>query len=140
MKFNLFIISFLSIVSCQSNRTTSSTNTDTLSMIGGSKDKNGCLTSAGYSWSQLKNDCIRPFELGISMDILNTSKSYQTAAFVYIDSVQNKAEIFIPDEENSIVLNHSNDTLFTNGKFNLSKENFCWTLSLNSIKLYQERQ
>lgn len=140
MKFNLFIISLLLITGRQSNRTASSADTDTLSMVGASKDKNGCLTSAGFSWSQLKNNCIRPFELNISMNILNTSQSYQTAAFVYIDSLQNKAEIFIPEEESSIVLNHRNDSLFTNGKFNLAKENFCWTLSLNDIKLYQERQ
>lgn len=140
MKINLLFVFILTLVSCQSNRTISSTNTDTLSMKGGKKDKNGCLTSAGYTWSQLKNDCIRPFELNISMETLNTSKSYQTAAFVYIDSLQNKAEIFIPDEEGSIILDQNNDSSFTNEKFNLTKENFRWTLSLNNTKLYQEKQ
>jgi hypothetical protein len=140
MKTNLLTLTILLLMGCQSNRTTSSVQTDTLANIGGNKDKDGCLTSAGYTWSQLKNDCIRPFEDGIALEILNTSNSYQTAAFIVIDSVQKKAEIFVPDENDSIILEHSNDTLFSNGKFNLTKENFCWTLSLNKTKLYQERK
>lgn len=146
MKFNTLIGLFTILLfwGCQSNRTTSSSSTistvDSVSNIEGEKDKNGCLTSAGYTWSQLKNDCIRPFEEGISLDVLNAANSYQTSAFILIDSLQKRAEIFVAEEDHSIILDQSNDTLFTNGNFYLTKENFCWTLSLNKTKLYQERK
>jgi len=126
---------------CQSNRTINAVeSTDSLQTIGGTKDKNGCLTAAGYTWSQLKKNCIQPFEDGISLDILNTASSYQTGAFILLDSLQKKAEIFVSEEDESIILDQSNDTLYSNGKFHLIKENFCWTLSLNKTKLYQERK
>ena len=143
MKTKLLIgtLSILSCWSCQSNRTTSyAAQTDTSKSTGIDTDKNGCLTSAGYTWSQLKNNCIRPFEDGISLEVLNSTSSYQTAAFILLDSLQKKAEFFVSEEDESILLNQSNDTLFTNGKFNLTKENYCWTLSLNKTKLYQERK
>jgi len=141
MKTNLLLSIVLLVMGCQSNRTNNSVeSTDTLRTIGGTKDKNGCLTAAGYTWSQLKNNCIQPFTDGISLDILNTSSSYQTGAFILLDSLQKKVEIFVSEEDESIILDQSNDTLYTNGKFHLTKENFCWTLSLNKIKLYQERK
>ncbi|HLS37164.1 MAG TPA: hypothetical protein VK023_02740 [Sphingobacterium bovisgrunnientis] len=141
MKISLLLSIVLLLIGCQSNRTNNAMeSTDTLQNIGGTKDKNGCLTAAGYTWSQLKNDCIQPFTEGISLDILNTANSYQTAAFILLDSVQKKAEVFVAEEDESIILDQSNDTLYSNGKFHLTKENFCWTLSLNKIKLYQERK
>jgi len=141
MKTNLLLSIVLLVMGCQSNRTNNSVESaDTLRTIGGTKDKNGCLTAAGYTWSQLKNNCIQPFTDGISLDILNTSSSYQTGAFILLDSLQKKVEIFVSEEDESIILDQSNDTLYTNGKFHLTKENFCWTLSLNKIKLYQERK
>ena len=141
MKTNLMLIFIPIFLGCQSNRTNSSTETvDTLQAIGGTTDSNGCMMSAGYTWSQLKKECIRPFEDGILLEILNTTKSYHTGAYVVIDSLQKKAEVFVTDEDQSILLDQSNDTLFTNGNFYLTRENFCWTLSLNKIKLYQERK
>jgi hypothetical protein len=141
MKISLLLAIALLVFSCQSNRTNKTVeSTDSLHNIGGTKDKNGCLIAAGYTWSQLKNNCIQPFTDAISLDILNTTNSYQTAAFILLDSVQRKAEIFVSEEDESIILDQSNDTLYSNGKFRLTKENFCWTLSLNKIKLYQERK
>jgi hypothetical protein len=31
-------------------------------LIGGDKDKHGCLTGAGYSWCEVKNKCLRVWE------------------------------------------------------------------------------
>lgn len=123
MKINLFLIILVCLMSCQSSNNTSNSP-----------------ATAGYTWSQLKKDFIRPFEVGVTLEILNTANTYQTAAHILIDSTQKKAEIFVPDEDDSIILEQSTDSTFTNGKFNLTRENYCWTLSLNTIKLFQERQ
>ncbi len=31
--------------------------------IGGNRDSHGCLTGAGYSWCEIGNSCVRPWEL-----------------------------------------------------------------------------
>lgn len=136
----LFIsIAFVGL-SCQSASKSTNQQADSTALVGATKDKQGCLTSAGYTWSQLKNDCIRPFEDGIELNILNTAASYQTAAYILVDSIKREAEIFVAEENQSILLKQDSTNTYTNGKFNLTKEDFCWTLSLNKIKLYQERK
>ena len=138
----LTLIALPLIFSCQSSRTSTVNNADstTTNVLGADRDEHGCIGSAGYTWSQLKQRCIRTFEEGIPLEIYNTAQSYQTNAFVILDSVQKKAEIFVSEEKNSILLDQKNDTLYSNDKFHLSKENFCWTLSLENTKLYQERK
>lgn len=144
MKTNVFLSFLLALAlgSCQSSSkvSTSDHTADSLTAIGGNKDKHGCLTSAGYTWSQLKNDCIRPFEDGIPLHTLNTSTSYQTAAYALIDSLKKEAEIFVPQEQSSLLLKLDSSNVYTNGKFILEQDDHCWTLSLNSTQLYQERK
>lgn len=141
MKTNLiFVFIYFCIIGCQSSRTTSTAHADTLANIGGDTDKHGCLVSAGYTWSQLKNECVRPFETGIALHVINNASSYQSAAYVLIDSVKNEAEIFMPQENGSILLKKDSANTFTNGTFNLGKEEFCWTLTMNKTKLYQEQK
>lgn len=142
MKINILILLMALLTSCHSsnNAAASKVMADTLALVGNDKDEKGCIASAGYKWSQLRNDCIRPFEDGVTLDILNSANTYHTGAYILIDSMQKKAEIFVPQENESFILDQANDTVYTNGKFNLTRENFCWTLSLNDIKLYKERQ
>lgn len=35
---------------------------DTVHVVGGDKDKHGCIASAGYTWSEVQKDCIRLWE------------------------------------------------------------------------------
>lgn len=126
---------------CQSTNTTSSTTRDSLEAsvsIGSDIDSLGCKGSAGYIWSRLRKTCIRPWEEGIELRILNTSSSFQTAAYVVVDSVQREAEVFMAEDNSSIVLKQMSAQKYSNGNFNLTKEDHCWTLSLNNTKLYQE--
>ncbi len=126
---------------CQSTNTTSSTTRDSLEAsvsIGSDIDSLGCKGSAGYIWSRLRKTCIRPWEEGIELRILNTSSSFQTAAYVVVDSVQREAEVFMAEDNSSIVLKQMSAQKYSNGNFNLTKEDHCWTLSLNDTKLYQE--
>ena len=37
-------------------------------LIRGNKDEHGCLTAAGYTWSELRRGCIRIFEDGVRVD------------------------------------------------------------------------
>jgi len=49
-----------------------STTTDNL--VGGDKDSHSCIGSAGYSWCEVKNKCLRPWEETCSATSTVTSK------------------------------------------------------------------
>ncbi|UMQ43012.1 hypothetical protein MKS83_04810 [Chryseobacterium sp. Y16C] len=74
-------------------------------VVGGDKDVHGCKGSAGYTYSQLRNDCVRVFEQKIKLKEVNSDKSYTTSTAVIFSKNMSKAEIFIPDgSSNSIIL------------------------------------
>jgi len=61
-----------------------------LKIVGADQDEHGCKASAGYQWSELKQDCVRPFEL--PMSILSPDKTTMTSVLFSADSSQ--VEIF----------------------------------------------
>ena len=67
-------------------------------IIGNAKDEHGCLTSAGYQWSALLKDCIRPFEKGIK---LTGQKQEQAtlAAYLVFNADSSKVEVFMPGKK-----------------------------------------
>ncbi len=64
-----------------------------LKIVGADHDEHGCKASAGYQWSELKNECVRPFELPLR--ILSSDKTTQTCVLFSTDS--SRAEIFSVD-------------------------------------------
>ena len=64
-------------------------------VVGNDKDDHGCIESAGYQWSEVMKECIRPFERGIRL----TNVKYQemtTVAYVVFNADSSKAELFLP--------------------------------------------
>ena len=37
-------------------------------LVGNDKDDHGCIASAGYTWSEVRKDCIRLWEQGVRME------------------------------------------------------------------------
>lgn len=58
--------------------------------VGNDKDAFGCITSAGYQWSEIKQDCIRPFEL--PLQLYNNDHTF--SAGILFSSNMDKAEVF----------------------------------------------
>ncbi|WP_336718473.1 hypothetical protein [Chryseobacterium mucoviscidosis] len=74
-------------------------------VVGGDKDVHGCKASAGYTYSQIKNDCVRVFEQKIKLKEVSSDKSYTNSTAVIFNKNMKKVEIFIPDgSANSIIL------------------------------------
>ena len=63
-------------------------------LIGGNKDEHGCLTAAGYTWSELRRDCIRIFEDGVRVDAPSLQPSLTSYAVFAADS--SRVEVFRP--------------------------------------------
>lgn len=75
-------------------------------VVGNDKDDKGCVASAGYTWSELKKSCIRPFEIGIRLNPAAEVKQGEAAlsAFAVLEENGNRAELFIPNEKLPLML------------------------------------
>ncbi|GEN71537.1 hypothetical protein [Chryseobacterium lathyri] len=74
-------------------------------VLGGDRDVHGCIGSAGYTYSQIKNDCVRVFEQKIKLKEVSSDKSYTSVTAVIFSKDMKRAEIFIPDgNAKSIIL------------------------------------
>ncbi len=68
--------------------------TDATPVLGGDKDAHGCKASAGYTFSYIKNDCVRTFEQKVQLKEQNPKGSYTTNAAVIFSKDMKKAEVF----------------------------------------------
>ncbi len=74
-------------------------------VLGDDRDVHGCIGSAGYTYSQLRNNCIQTFNQKIKLKEVNSDKSYTSMTAVIFTKNLKKAEIFIPDgNAKSIIL------------------------------------
>ncbi len=72
-------------------------------IVGDDVDSHGCNLSAGYTWSQVSNDCIRVFEAGIRMkDMMDSTAT--SSAFIVFAKDSSQCEVFLPQVEASLVL------------------------------------
>lgn len=74
-------------------------------VAGGDRDEHGCIGSAGYTWSELRKECIRLFELGSPFTAYGTTKDTTLSAFVVLSDDKLKAEVFLPNGSKPIELN-----------------------------------
>jgi hypothetical protein len=101
---------------------------------GTDKDTHGCIASAGYTYSQLKKECIRTFEQKIQLKEMATKGNYTAA--VLFNKDQSKAEIFLKEEKTSVILNRSSKEVWKNATYSLTK-NKRFVLSKNKKAIYK---
>lgn len=106
--------------------------------IGGNKDAHGCLTSAGYTWSELQKKCVRPFEVGIALIEVNPKENLTTASYLILNKEMSSAELFTPLEKNSIILHKGEHDIYKNSKYELSKQDAKWVLKIDNVKSFEE--
>ena len=80
-------------------------------LVGGDLDENGCKASAGYTWSVLRKECIRVFEIGTRLNHYEQSgETATTSAFVIFEANNgNKAELFLDTQKESIILERKSE-------------------------------
>ncbi|BFM44409.1 hypothetical protein CFS9_30500 [Flavobacterium sp. CFS9] len=76
-------------------------------VVGGDSDAHGCKPSAGYTWSALKKECVRLFEVGTKLAHSEDGKTYSTVAYVIFDG--NKAELFLDTQKEPILLERKSE-------------------------------
>jgi hypothetical protein len=110
---------------------------DAPKMAGSDRDKHGCIPSAGYQWSEIRNSCIRLFEDGIRLDPKAAGLDQTLSAFAVFKSPLEdaQAEIFMPREANSIMLNKSAAGVWKNKFYTLKSVAGGYSLEDTSGKL-----
>lgn len=101
---------------------------------GADKDAHGCIASAGYTYSQLKKECIRTFEQKIQLKEIATKGNY-TAAILF-NKDQSKAEIFLKEEKTSVILNRTAKGFWKNAAYSLTQSKG-FVLSKNKKAVYR---
>ncbi|MGN7863368.1 hypothetical protein [Chryseobacterium sp.] len=66
-------------------------------VLGGDRDVHGCINSAGYTYSQIRNNCVRVFEQKIKLKEVTSDKSSATMTAVIFSKDMKRAEVFIPE-------------------------------------------
>lgn len=110
--------------SCAKKVSTENTNTQEPvkesakeTVVGADSDDHGCKASAGYTWSELKKECIRIFD-GTKLSHYDDGKTYTTASYVIFDG--DKAELFLDTQKGSIILERKSEgDSWINGEWQL---------------------
>ena len=85
-------------------------------MVGADEDLHGCKTSAGYTWSELKGECVRVFEIATPLKSYDSS-AVQMPAFVIFEG--DRVELFVQTEKPMILKRQSEGEPFVNGQWQL---------------------
>lgn len=111
----LVIFSFLLLSSCKltddkpliDSKKDGKTIVDS-TLVGADKDENGCLASAGYTYSKVNNECVRVFT-GIQLNPYEDTKNEDPTFSIYVlfSEDGNQAELFMPSEESLILTRKS---------------------------------
>lgn len=109
---------------------------------GGDRDAHGCIGSAGYQWSVLKEKCIRLFEDGIRLDPKAEGLDQTTVAYIVFKSIDEdaKVELFVPTEKPVLLPKVGKDDAGTwkNKKYVLKQWRGMYSLEDNKGKLLYE--
>ena len=100
MKQMILFIGLILLVGCNSGRT---------ERVGNDRDGHGCIGSAGYVWSVVRNQCVRPWEVGLQLEEVTTKRSYQSGASGVFSTNFNKVELFLPSADSSLILKRFGD-------------------------------
>lgn len=132
---------FISLISCDKilkdkNDSQESETSSREYIVGEDKDENGCVGSAGYTWSILKNNCIRVFDIGYRLNPIEIIENEAViSAFVIFDKNKEKVELFLPNLDKSIILNDDGNGIYINGKYLFDSNEFI--LKINDKKWYE---
>lgn len=102
--------------------------TDKKVVLGNDKDEKGCVTSAGYMWSEIRKNCIRVFEEGYRLapfknetEVAEEDNEQATLnAYVIFSEDKDKAELFLPTSTKSVILERESEGKpYVNGEWML---------------------
>lgn len=145
-KVALLSIGIFALTACNNPKNNSSENTEEQTVteqtvteqspVGGDKDEHGCLTSAGETWSQLKQSCIQIFNVGQRLNPIETKDGEAViSAFVLFNDDKSEAELFLPNTQSNTILKTTDKKSYENGEYKFDATES--TLYINNEKKYK---
>lgn len=78
-------------------------------LVGADRDEHGCIGSAGYVWSRVRQACVRPWEEGLALVDVQEGPVQMNAQAILSNDF-NQVEIFIPRVDAPVLLTRTADT------------------------------
>ena len=139
----LSILAVLALLTACTNSTQKTSNasrdsSSAPSAAGADADEHGCKASTGFQWSKLKEQCTKVFEEGMKLDPGEAITDKTTVAFVIFNDDNSKAEIFMPTETSSVVLERKAPRVasWLNGDWQLELKGANYILKKKGITQY----
>lgn len=127
---------FLLLIACSGEKKGKEKET----VLGNDRDEHGCISSAGYTWSEVQQECIRLFENGTRMESAD-----KKICFLVFSQDSLKVELFFPDNNQTEILDRRN---ISNGKYvwnmedddtkNVRNINGQWVIEQRGQEIYHE--
>jgi hypothetical protein len=140
----IILLPVICLVSCQQKQTDNSSAAATTTVaenpavVGGDLDKNGCKGSAGYTWSVLRNECVRIFEVGVRLNPQDATLDQTLSAFVVLAKDSTQVELFLPQLDGSKLLKKGQKTgEWSDGNWALTQQQGTYTLKEGGKIRYQ---
>lgn len=134
----LFSAVLILFQSCHSNEQPKEETSATAIVTGADADAHGCKGSAGYTWSEIKQNCIRIFEDGVRMSAADTTLDQTTAAFAVFNADSSKVELFIPSVSNGIILSKTEAGKWTDSVYVFSAKGQQCEIQKGKTLLYKK--
>lgn len=99
-------------------------------MTGNDRDEHGCIASAGYTWSEVRQDCIRTFEVGIRLDNA-TNPQATTSAFAVFAKDSSLVELYLPTSKQHPILEKVSNSEWKHKSYKLEQ-------TTDGLKLYKK--
>lgn len=96
-------------------------------IIGGQRDRHGCSSTAGYTWSGLKQQCIRIWEQGILVEDSGKADEW-TGSYAVFSEDEEKVELYLTDSSDVPPILESQGGIFENHDFRLERHQGVWHL------------
>ncbi len=86
----------LGIIACNTQKGSQQTAvvTDTHAIVGADQDEHGCKASAGYTWSEIKGECIRIWEVGSKLTYTQENQPQAETMYVVFTGDSTQLETF----------------------------------------------
>jgi len=107
-------------------------------VAGNESDTHGCDGTAGFVYSSLRKECIRPSDQRIQLIQADTSGSFIMGGAIIFSDDGKKAEVFIPGPRKSLLLSNQGNGTWKKGAYLLSKPEK-YLLQENGTAIYREK-
>lgn len=115
-------------------------NKPALPLIGADADEHNCKATAGETWSELKQSCLRVFEQGIRLNPNDASLDQSLSAFALFNGEEDtKVELFMPKLKGSKILTKTAANTWEFNDLMLSKEGTIYSLILDNKAFYRSK-